>query len=270
MKEFIAEKNGKLTDAVIDKIYGTNYNSVMKLLRKKEIKVNGVRVKSDIKLSVGDKVTVYLKDMTDMFFSVLYKDRNVLVVCKKSGILSEDVFNKIKEEYGEAYFIHRLDRNTAGVMIFAFNAVSEKELLSGFKNHAFIKEYRAEVIGKMEKKEDVLTAYLKKDAEKSEVKIYSGSVKGSSEIKTGYKVISETEETSILSVRIWTGKTHQIRAHLAYIGHPIVGDGKYGDAEFNKKAGATRQRLTAERLTLRFSADSPLYYLDGKTFATGE
>ena len=98
------------------------------------------------------------------------------------------------------------------------------------------------------------------------MKIYDRKVENSVTIITGYKVIEKLGETSVLDVTLFTGKTHQIRAHLAYIGHFIIGDGKYGDNSINKRLGVKNQQLTAYSLTLHFSKDSPLYYLDGKTF----
>ncbi|MBO4594791.1 MAG: RNA pseudouridine synthase, partial [Clostridia bacterium] len=115
---------------------------------------------------------------------------------------------------------------------------------------------------------DVLTAFLKKDPETATVKICDGKIAGALPIKTGYKVVEEREETSVLSVTLFTGRMHQIRSHLSHVGHAIVGDGKYGDNAFNRRTGAKRQRLRASGITFRFSEDSPLYYLDGKSFKT--
>ena len=151
-------------------------------------------------------------------------------------------------------------------MIFSLNREAEKELINGFKSHSFVKIYLATVYGKMPKKSDLLTAYLVKDADNSIVKIYDKKVNGSLLIKTGYEVVKEEENTSLLRVRLYTGKTHQIRAHLAHIGHFIIGDGKHGDNEINKKMGKDKQMLSAYELTLIFDDKSCLNYLNNKTF----
>ncbi|MBE7090229.1 MAG: RluA family pseudouridine synthase [Clostridiales bacterium] len=268
MKSFIADKNGKLTRLALDNVQGLSYGALMKSLRDKDVKVNGVRVKADMMLNVGDKVDIYFKQTATSKYAVIFRDENLLVINKKRGFTSEEVFDEISQKE-ETYFIHRLDRNTDGIMVFALNKVAEEELLLGFKNRTFTKIYRATVYGKMPKKSDILTAFLKKDSEKSEVKIFDKEVLGSVMIKTGYQVEKEDEETSVLSVTLYTGKTHQIRAHLAHVGHFIIGDGKYGDDRINKRLGVKEQQLTAYSLTLSFDDKSPLAYLNKKTFTLG-
>jgi 23S rRNA pseudouridine955/2504/2580 synthase len=197
---------------------------------------------------------------------VVFADENIVVVNKKSGYTAESVFSSMQSEYASVFFIHRLDRNTSGLMIFALNETAEKELLLGFKNHTFNKVYKARVKGVPNPKKAILTAYLFKDQKNSLVTITDKKVVGSSLIKTGYEVINIHGEFADLSVTLYTGKTHQIRAHLAHIGHPILGDGKYGDFALNNKLKLKKQLLTAVKLTLDFNEESALYYLDGKTF----
>ncbi|MBE7087354.1 MAG: RluA family pseudouridine synthase [Clostridiales bacterium] len=266
MVNLTADKPQKLSKLCLKEVSGLSYGVFMKLLRKKDVKVNGVRVDKDLSIEKGDKVTLYYTIQPNISYTPVYSDENVLVIDKASGFTSEAVYEAILNDYPTAKFIHRLDRNTSGVMIFALNETAESELLYGFKNRTFDKKYLCTVYGVLERDSEILTAYLVKDRDNSTVKIFDKKVNGSVEIKTGYKVISRGENTSDLLVTLYTGKTHQIRAHLAHIGHFIIGDGKYGDEKLNRQYGATRQKLKAHILTLNFKKEDKLYYLNDKTF----
>ena len=266
MKTFYSSGK-KLSEEITEYYKGVvSYSLANKLIRKKDVKVNGVRVKEDLKTLSGDKIEVYYDGEDKRADTVLYQDENVLVVYKPSGITSEDFYALLCKKYSGVGFIHRLDQNTDGVMIFSLNAASEKELLYGFKHRTFDKYYLAEVIGTPKKASDELVAYLVKDAEKSEVRVFDSPVKGSEKIITSYTVLKSSGETSLLEVKLITGKTHQIRAHLAHVGNFIIGDGKYGYESINRKFKAKKQRLTAYKLILKFENASPLYYLNEKEF----
>ena len=234
------------------------------LLKNKEIRVNGKRVDKDVRVYKGDEICYYLtpKQAGKVAFSNVYEDENVLIVDKESGVNSEAVFAALARE-GEYYFIHRLDRNTKGLLAFAKSEEAEKQLLSAFKEKQVEKRYHALCFGRFPKRADVLTAYLKKDAERSLVRIYDRPVQGADKIVTEYAVLEEfSNGTTLAEVILHTGKTHQIRAHLAYIGCPIAGDMKYGDNAKNKEWKCSRQCLVSKKLAFHLRGN--LSYLNEK------
>ena len=264
---FTARRNGKLSEEILDYFNGAaSYSLVMKLIRKKDVKINGRRTGKDEQIIANDEISVYAEITDERAEKTIYEDENVLVSIKPKGITSEDFYGLIKKKRENARFIHRLDRNTDGIMIFALNDTAEKELLKGFKDRTFKKYYITKAAGTFDKKEGTLVAYLIKNAEKAEVKIFDEPKKGSEKIITKYKVLCEGDGFSILEIELVTGKTHQIRAHLSHVRHPIIGDGKYGYKSINDKFKEKSQVLTAYKTQLFFDKESPLSYLSGKTF----
>lgn len=235
------------------------------LLKARDIRVNGEKVSCDVPLKKGDTVSYYLTGAQEKktAFTELYRDDNVIVVDKESGVNSEAVYEALKEQ-GEVYFIHRLDRNTEGLMIFARTKESERALLNAFRAKKVEKVYYAVVVGRPEKQRAVLTAFLEKDDKNARVRI---SEDKGEKIVTEYELMEERGDTSLLRVTLHTGKTHQIRAHLSYIGCPVAGDEKYGDGAFNRTHHITRQRLLSKELTV-FSGELP--EIDGKKFVSAK
>lgn len=234
------------------------------LLKEREIRVNGVRVGSDVFLHRGDRVQYFLteKQAAHRGFSVTYEDEAILVIDKESGVNAEAVFSALSEE-GEVHFLHRLDRNTEGLMLFARTDVAERELLTAFRTRAVEKYYLALVKG-IPPAHAVEEAYLTKDATASRVTI--SKTPSGEKIVTEFSLLERRGDCSLLRVRLYTGKTHQIRAHLAFLGFPVVGDGKYGDGKFNARLHATRQKLLAKELILHCGGE--LAYLDGRRFVS--
>lgn len=255
-------------------------NVLYKALRKKDIKVNGNRISENIILHMNDEIEVFICD--DLLFSsssfnldIVYEDNNILLVNKPKNIetLGENSLTYyIQKQYNSNLFpypCHRLDRNTKGLILYAKNQESLDILFDEFKNKEIEKHYACKVYGIPNKPEDTLTAYLFKDKKKSKVYISDTFQKGSQKIITSYKILKTDKKTntSILDITLHTGRTHQIRAHLAHIGYPIIGDGKYGINEINKLFKAKTQELYAYKLKFNFSGNNGILdYLNGKEF----
>lgn len=253
-----------------------------KSLRNKDIKINEKRINKDIILNDKDEIKLYISD--NILFNLpqkldyIYDDQNIAIIFKPQGILSNDetknldeptLESLVKKENPNYIICHRLDRNTAGLVIFAKNDVAYASILSGFKNNSIIKEYIAYVSGSnFKNKEETLNQYISLNKKDGISKIYEKNNEKNSlkSITTSYEVIytNTKRDYSILKVFIHNGKTHQIRAVLSNISHPIIGDSKYGKNEINKKFNKYRQLLFAVKYKFNFDSSSKLSYLNNK------
>lgn len=265
--EFVVEKEMKLSKAIVDKLPAFSLHDIKKILSNKDVKVNNNRQKEDIVVQKGDKITVYyIEKEQKEWYSLVYSDDNVLIVNKRAGIevVSEserDLLSILKLEFGEIFAVHRLDRNTEGLTIFAKNKTIESELLTAFKTRKSIdKRYALFVHGRVDISKIKRTVYLKKVENLSKVWISEVKTSGFEPISTEFSVIQYLGDKTLLEAKLITGKTHQIRAHIAYYGYPIVGDNKYGKDDFKQ------MHLTANYLAFNFDKKSKLNYLNKLNF----
>lgn len=269
----------KLNNFILDSFPNLNKNTLYKTLRKKDIRINNIKVSSDAIIHTGDEITLYINDdlllgKSNLKIPIIYEDNNIIIVNKPEELeVTENSSNLnltsiLKEQIKQTvYPCHRIDRNTKGLVLFAKNKISLDILTNKFKNREIEKHYLAKVYGIPAQKHDILEAYLFKDSKKSLVYISDIPKKNYTKIITEYNVldVDKNNNSSLLEINLHTGKTHQIRAHLAHIGYPIIGDGKYGVNSINKKFGYKKQYLYSYSLQFNFKTDSNiLTYLKGK------
>lgn len=302
MREFKINRNdaGQRLDKFISKALPSMPKSYLyRAVRTKKIKRNGKRTEPSEMLCEGDVLTLYVSDdffpdskeepfrtLTPKLF-VVYEDENVILLDKRPGVLCQPDTagdtNTLSEhliaylyrrgEYdpdAEASFApalcNRLDRNTGGIVIAAKNAAALREFNEVIRERRIDKFYLCAVHGTPSPREALLRGYLTKDAKSNTVTVTDRPRPGSKEIRTRYRTLRSKGGLSLVEVELLTGRTHQIRAHMAHIGHPLLGDGKYGINRDDRRAGYKFQALTSYRLVMHFPPESPLAYLDGREF----
>lgn len=281
-KIIVSEKynNKKLSNFLLNNFKKLNKNILFKAIRKKDIRVNNIRVSQDIIIHTHDEISVYIVDdillgKPQFDFNIIYEDENIICFFKPNNIsvtennLNEYNFtNLVKQEFGNNLEpCHRLDRNTSGLILYSKNKEALSILLDKFKNKEIEKHYLCMVYGIIKKDHEILESYLFKDSKKSIVYISDYPQKNYEKIITEYTVLERdlNNLTTKLDINLHTGKTHQIRAHLAHIGYPLIGDGKYGNNKINKEFRKKTQELTSYKLIFKFTTDSGiLNYLNGK------
>ena len=295
---------GQRLDKFLTKaVRGLPLSLMYKYIRTKKIKVNRARTQPNYMLQEGDEIRLFIREE---FFSspeadmgafsritpkleIVYEDENILLLNKRPGVLVHEdtaaaentlilhvkAYLAQKGEYDPANeqsfapaLCNRIDRNTGGIVIAAKNAEALREMNERIRNDELRKFYYCAVHGVPVRREATLRAWLRKDAARNTVEISDTERRGFKEIITKYRVLRQKSGNALLEVELVTGRTHQIRAHLSHIGHPLLGDGKYGINREDRAKGYRFQALYAYRLEFRFrTAGGVLSSLNGRSFS---
>lgn len=305
MREFSIGKNdaGQRLDRFLSKNMPLLPPALLqKYIRIKRIKCNNVRCQRDQRLIEGDVLQLYINDeffeqpREDNLFltlfqpkvEILYEDENILLADKRPGmVVHADETEKVntlinhiqaylyqKREWNPKWenafapaLCNRIDRNTGGIVIAAKNAEALRILTAKIRDREITKKYLCAALGRMTPPEGKLEYFLLKDEEKKQVSVYHRPVPGGKSAVTLYRTLASKDGLSLVEAELLTGRTHQIRASFAAAGHPLLGDGKYGKGDVNRKYGETRQLLYSYCLKFDFQTDAgPLEYLRGREF----
>ena len=309
MREITIQKNdaGQRLDRFVAKALPLLPPALMqKYIRLKRIKVNGKGSQRDVRLAEGDILQLYINDEffdqpteENRFLSIfkpqldiVYEDDNLLLVNKRPGlVVHADETEKVntlinhiqaylyqKKEWNPKWensfapaLCNRIDRNTGGIVIAAKNAEALRIINDKIRDHELRKSYLCVTIGRPKPAEGKVEGFLLKDEKKKEVSFYRRPVSGGKKAITFYKTLETRGQLSLVECELLTGRTHQIRVSMAELGHPLLGDGKYGNGQINRKYGETRQALYSYRLAFDFTTDAgALEYLRGKVFTVSD
>ncbi|MEE1280944.1 MAG: RluA family pseudouridine synthase [Acutalibacteraceae bacterium] len=307
MREIIIGKNdaNQRLDKFLTKRFKNMPKSLMyKYIRTKYIKVNNKRCEISTMLNEGDILKLFIKEeffdddnsqkenydflKAPTKLDIIYEDENILLINKKPGVIVhpdekyhfDSLISRVlhylydKKEYNpkddKAFapaLVNRIDRNTGGIVIAAKNAESLRALNAKMKTRELTKLYLCMVQGTLKHKQGLLDGYLEKNEKKNKVTILKKPTSNSKPVKTKYTVISNINGNSLVEVDLLTGRTHQIRAHMSSIGHPLLGDTKYGYKRRNDNDFYKYQALYAYKITFKFTSDAGcIEYLNGKSF----
>ena len=295
---------GQRLDKFLSKaVKGLPTSMMYKLIRTKKIKVNRKRTEQMYILVEGDEIQLFIKEEffdspeKDMGalerivpkLNILYEDENIMLLNKRPGVLVHEdseagentLIMHVKaylcqkgeyDPYTEQSFApalcNRIDRNTGGIVIAAKNAEALRVMNEKIKNDELTKTYLCLVHGVPKKRSAELRGYLRKDSKNNTVEVRDNEFPGAKQIITRYRVLDSYGDSALLEVDLITGRTHQIRAHMAHIGHPLMGDGKYGVNRDERVKGYKYQALYAYKLYFKKTDnESVLSYLEDKTFA---
>ena len=305
MREFTIGKNdaGQRLDRFVAKNLPLLPPALLqKYIRLKRIKVNGKGSKRDVRLETGDILQLYINDEffdkpneENLFLTVfkpqlniVYEDDNLLLVDKRPGLsVHADETEKVntlinhiqaylsqKREWNPKWenafapaLCNRIDRNTGGIVIAAKNAEALRIINEKIRAHELEKSYLCITVGRPKRPEGKIEGFLLKDEAKKEVRFFHKPVPGGKTAVTLYKTLESRNGLSLVECRLLTGRTHQIRVSMAEIGCPLLGDGKYGKGNVNRRYHETRQALYSYKLRFDFPTDAgTLNYLKGKEF----
>lgn len=245
-------------------------------LKQRDVRVNGARSGAGAAVQGGDELALYidakwLEPEPEVLFSdgrliVAVKPQGLPVDADRDGVGADTLLTRLRRRWPGARLCHRLDAATGGIVLAAADDGVLEQALAAFRDHRGLrKQYRAVALGRFDKPEGTLDAFLVKDARRGEVRVLHRAAPGAKPIRTRYRVEGERGPGLYdVTLEPVTGRTHQLRAHMANFGHPLLGDDRYGDRAANRRYPGARLCLWHERLTV--SDDSPLEAYRGMVF----